>query len=59
MSATNLERKAADALVRWRRAWEREHNDPPTAYDGFARELPLWRVAGQLMVRRRIKRRLP
>lgn len=53
------ERRAANALVRWRRSWEREHCSPPTANYGFERELPLWRVAGQLMKLRGIKRRLP
>lgn len=50
---------AADALVRWRRRWERDIVSPPTESSGHKAELELWRVAGVLMRRRGIPTRLP
>lgn len=59
MKVLDLERDAANALMRWRRSWEREHGSEPTEGCGFKRELPLWKIAGKLIRQRGGKTRLP
>lgn len=54
-----LNQKAASALVRWRMEWERNYASPPDTNCGFEDILPMWKIAGQLMNARAIKRRFP
>lgn len=51
---------AAEALVAWRRQWERTTCAPPDLPSGHTRnDLRLWRIAGELMKMRGMKCRLP
>ncbi|HEY1723998.1 MAG TPA: hypothetical protein VGF89_01140 [Steroidobacteraceae bacterium] len=52
-----LARQAADALVAWRRKWEREFCSAPSEGMGQGDELRMWRVAGRLMAARGIRSR--
>lgn len=54
-----LARKAANALIRWRRNWEYTYVSPPSLDKGHENELPLWAIAGRIMKQRGIKRILP
>lgn len=59
-TAVDLPEVAVLALIRWRRAWERDAANPPTANMGHTpSDLYLWRVAGRLMRIRKIPTRLP
>lgn len=52
--------KAADALVRWRREWERMHCQGPCENNGQTpAEIAMWKLAGKIMAERGIKRVLP
>lgn len=52
--------EADNALVRWRRNWERKYAQPPTEGNGYSKDdLRLWKVAGKLMEIRGVVRRMP
>lgn len=51
--------RAADELVKWRRHWERSYASPPGTLNGFEDVLAMWKVAGELMDLRGLKRRMP